>query len=105
MSKKSSQIFLVILAYIVFVCLGCRELPILKDKLNNFDTETVEKEIRENPDFQELNKICEQIAIPEGSKLIGKTRNPQSIGFSTYYDSQASFDNLEKFFEENLKNN
>lgn len=110
--KKYMLTFVAVILLIMTFCFaGCnpKELPILKEKLKDWDeftTRETEEAIKRNPELQELDNLCKQIPLSERFKLYSKrmaSHGPPAL-FLFYY-SEDDFDKSDKLFREYFKQN
>ena len=68
-------------------------------------TVEAERKIKEDPEFREVNELCETIPIPPHSEFVGKARMFNSIGLTNFYFTTQNFDTVEDFFQKYLLEN
>src|SRR5687768_10502711 len=89
---------------------GChpRNLPIFKqvaEKLDEQATQDVRKLIEEVPEYKELNRVCQEIPLPDDFNLIVMKASVNEIGIGYYYKSKTDFDTAEKDFRKYFSDN
>ncbi|MBX3267506.1 MAG: hypothetical protein KF831_12450 [Acidobacteria bacterium] len=102
-------LFLVLTSCIVLTSCNLRDTPVFRSLAEASDkerTQQTEEAIRNDPELQKLNEICESIPRPRDSSLVGKSRG-ESNGKALwlYFQTEVSFEDLEKvwssYFSEN----
>jgi hypothetical protein len=100
----------VLTAMIVFSS-GCfiKNLSLSKEKLAELKRQRIEhaeEMVRKSPDFQEVDKICKEIPLPESSKFVSKGISNDAItDISYYYLSSEKSENIRDFYFVYFKNN
>lgn len=68
-------------------------------------TKVVEKVIKEDPMYKDLDDLCRQIPLPDDFKLLGKKAQFKFKGITYYFNSEYKFDYVEKFFKDYFTEN
>jgi len=95
-------LFLVLICCIGLTSCNLRDTPVFRSLAEASDkerTQQTEEAIRNDPELQKLNEICESIPRPPDSSLVGKSRG-ESNGKALwlYFQTEMSFEDLEKMW-------
>ena len=82
----------------VLITNGCLPSTNIKE-VSPRNTKILEKAIREQTKYRELDELCMQIPLPSDSVLLGKVGLFNTNGINYFYNSKSQFPEIKRIFD------